>query len=74
MSFHRFDSSVETSETVAEHTFASPNALRGVSERLRGIHIERLSGIFPSQLFRTGASGPAKGRAKQPAPKYVPPF
>lgn len=39
MSFHRFDSSVATRENVSEHTFAPPNALRGISERLNAMFL-----------------------------------
>ena len=45
MSFHRFDSSDATRETVHRAAKASPNALRGISERLIAMSMGRLVGV-----------------------------
>jgi hypothetical protein len=67
MSFHRFDSSAVMGKTVRRAAKHIPNALRGVSERLNSMSIERLSGVRGVSIPQPIASAPSGGGASKSA-------
>ena len=68
MPFHRFDSSADTRETVRRAAKQLTNALRGVSDRLRGIpatlHDRQSDKNTSHILFRNGSGTAPKGGAQ----------
>ena len=74
MTFHRFDSSDATLQTVHRAAKASPNALRGISDRLNAMSMDRLKSVrggipqllAPPPFKAGGGSDAAKAEFKLP--------
>lgn len=67
MSFLRFDSSAVMPETVRRVENDLSNALRGISERLNSMSMERLSGVRGVSIPQPIASAPSGGGASKSA-------